>query len=1117
MKSAHQGAVKGLQVNNLQSSLIASGAMNAEVLLWDLNSMQSYPPTQNKSSRLEDITDVAWNNQVAHILAAASSNGYTVIWDLRQRKEVIQLCLPGGRKTVSSAVWNPDNATHILTATDDDQSPFIYSWDLRNSHAPSMTLSGHSKGVLSMSWCPKDAELLLSSGKDNVVLCWNPQTGEKISEVSRSSNWIFDTQWCPRNPDIFSAASFDGRIAISSFQALSSSVTNNVPPTSFSADPFGRPQAAAVVETGKAVKQIPKWLRRPIGASFGFGGRLVSFSENSPRCIAISTLASKDPLPSIQNALKLDAALRENVLGRFCSTKATHPINNLHETDHEAVFWNVIKALVEPEPQKKLLSLLGFDVTEFALEFKDLRLSNRQPSVEETIAPKETISPIDFGETADGDNIFDQIGSAKQEDNTTNLTPDFKRKSFSLYNPDASEVDRGITKAIVVGDFATAVDLCIKTDRLADALLVSLGGGPELIAKTQSIYVERSKNPYLRVVLAVLQKDLNDTISNASVENWEELLGLICSFATSADFTSLCSILASRLEQASRTNHSLLLPSAIAMMASGDAAGAAQIILHLESNKAPSSYSYSKYASWLEGLVEKLRGIERAASGASGTPCDLSSTVPEVATRFLEYSVLMANQGSLDISARYFVSKTDSELASVFGDRLASAVKGLNVSVPQVVSPFTPVNVVPEAQKIAQQPVSLQAPYQQSSYQQSSGFAPQSAFQSPAAPVNAHVSAFQPAQQPFPPSQPSYQAAQLQPAAPQTFQPTMPQAPQPFQAPSAPVNQFNTWNPPPAAPVTAPSMPINPAPNPFSQPPVQPTAQSQLWNTPLQQTSPTQLSAFPAAPIKPGSFDRSSSFSSSMMPPPSMMNAAPAPPPAASFGTSPMSPSSIAPSAPFIPAPHPVMTPPLAPTPSLEAIRKPVGGFNDAPMIPPKQPFAPAHTAPVPAPTFTPAAPMAPSAAPHLGGPPLNMINAATAPMPTPTMAPPPTSGPVSPRFSQAEPVDPSKIPANSQAIYQAFSTLISFCQQRALPQQRRILEDSIKRLQHLFHQLANQELSPHVHSEMLRMSQLIAQRHYDGVLELQVPLMTAHFTEVGQWILAVKRLIEVAKSCPPQ
>lgn len=136
----HQGAVKGLQVNPISPNLLASGSINAEVLLWDLSSLQSYPPTGTKSARLEDVTDLAWNCQVSHILATSSSNGYTVIWDLKSRKEVIQLCLPGGRKSVSAIAWNPDTPTHILTTTDDDQSPIIYSWDLRNSHAPSMVL-----------------------------------------------------------------------------------------------------------------------------------------------------------------------------------------------------------------------------------------------------------------------------------------------------------------------------------------------------------------------------------------------------------------------------------------------------------------------------------------------------------------------------------------------------------------------------------------------------------------------------------------------------------------------------------------------------------------------------------------------------------------------------------------------------------------------------------------------------------------------------------------------------------------------------------------------------------------------------------------------------------------
>lgn len=57
-------------------------------------------------------------------------------------------------------------------------------------------------------------------------------------------------------------------------------------------------------------------------------------------------------------------------------------------------------------------------------------------------------------------------------------------------------------------------------------------------------------------------------------------------------------------------------------------------------------------------------------------------------------------------------------------------------------------------------------------------------------------------------------------------------------------------------------------------------------------------------------------------------------------------------------------------------------------------------------------------------------------------------------------PVDPEKIPANLQPIFQTFTNLIMQCQERALPMQRRVVEDSARRMQTLFHQLVNQELS---------------------------------------------------------
>jgi protein transport protein SEC31 len=60
-------------------------------------------------------------------------------------------------------------------------------WSLRNALAPEAILSGHDKGVLSLSWCRQDPSLLLSSGKDNRTILWNPLTKELLGEVRRTA------------------------------------------------------------------------------------------------------------------------------------------------------------------------------------------------------------------------------------------------------------------------------------------------------------------------------------------------------------------------------------------------------------------------------------------------------------------------------------------------------------------------------------------------------------------------------------------------------------------------------------------------------------------------------------------------------------------------------------------------------------------------------------------------------------------------------------------------------------------------------------------------------------------------------------------------------------------
>ena len=93
-----------------------------------------------------EVSCVAWNSQVAHILATGATNGVCMIWDLKQKRPWCSLSDPH-RAPVSAIAWNPNEAQHIITASEDDQKPVIKLWDLRSSTStPLAELNGHTAG-----------------------------------------------------------------------------------------------------------------------------------------------------------------------------------------------------------------------------------------------------------------------------------------------------------------------------------------------------------------------------------------------------------------------------------------------------------------------------------------------------------------------------------------------------------------------------------------------------------------------------------------------------------------------------------------------------------------------------------------------------------------------------------------------------------------------------------------------------------------------------------------------------------------------------------------------------------------------------------------------------------
>ncbi|KAF8631103.1 hypothetical protein AX17_005148 [Amanita inopinata Kibby_2008] len=658
----HTGPVRGLDFNPIQTSLLASGGVSGEVYIWDLKDpSKPYTPTPGtRSTKLDEITSVAWNQQVPYVVAGASSTGYTVVWDLRGKREVVALAYGGGagtlagnigggpggslavggRRGMSDIAWHPDNATRVVTASEDDTSPIIMVWDLRNARAPEKILTGHEKGVLSLSWCKKDADLLLSCGKDNRALCWNPQTSEIIGELPSANNWAFQVGWCPRNPDLLATAFFDGTIGIHSLQSTNepSIAGRAAVPQANGDDIFDSANIARVSQSGTfSLKQPPKWLRCPASCSFGFGGKLVTVSnlasaqgKNQSSVVHIRKVTTEQQL--IERAAKLQNAVESDSLQTFAEGRTEAAASE---------GWKALLSLFKANSRDELVTLLGFSkedvaarvieavenlkatsfansidedgdltvgkVRETVVSFAEPERVEAEESDEGDVTPgsagtnktpsevsasaisdsASAVRPTDAESTTTAPSLFgDDLGpGTPQEDFFNTIVQNdggphsvvvphmnygvdssvaatigsgppsvtseiMKSNMFKIYPADESETDRLVTKALVLGDFESAVSLCLSSNRFADAILLAVRGGPELLQRTQKAYFERRTTalPYLRLFQSIVTNDLSDIVQNADLQEWKEIFVVLCTFAGQEEFSSLAEQLGRRLE-----------------------------------------------------------------------------------------------------------------------------------------------------------------------------------------------------------------------------------------------------------------------------------------------------------------------------------------------------------------------------------------------------------------------------------------------------------------------------------------------------------------------------------------------------------------------------------------
>lgn len=1128
-KNKHTGPVYALDFNTFQANLLASGSTDSEIFIWDLNSPNAPMTPGAKSQPHEDISCLAWNRQVQHILASTFP-ARCIVWDLRKNEPIIKVSDTTARVHCKAVAWHPEVATQLCLASEDDHAPVVQLWDLRFATSPLKTLEHHQKGVLAIAWCPQDPDLLLSCGKDNRILCWNPnsnvQGGEVVCEIPTGNQWHFDVAWCPRNPAVISSASFDGHVGIYSLlggqqQAQASpKLAESFPGADTLAQLPQQYQQQQQQQRGVTISLLkpPKWLRKPVGASFGFGGKLISFTKQQPQqqssggvpvaqLIYISQVVTEEAL--MTRSSELEAALSTGAFADFCQRK----VQDCQDDPNLRLAWSFLQANFEASPRAKMLSLLGYDpddvTNQLALACLELEDIDDQDFCNDvgSLSPNATNDDL----VEDSSSAFDGIAANQKENECSPFT----------IPTSSGDADSLLTKALLTGNIDAAVNLCWQEGRWADALILAQAGGLELMQKTQYRYFKQATSDSAKLISAVVHSNWVHVVENCEINCWKEALAAVLTYAKPEDFAVLCESLGSRLE-----NTSLVPYAMLCYICAGNLEKLARCWVQIQC-KAESPES-------LQELVEQVMVLRAAISQMGSQPQPIESGV--LSSLLSRYAALLAAQGSLNGSINYLIDTSEPSLA-ILRDRICQ-----HLGMPSPHFPFPRIEVLgqfsaPSAGGSVQQgrPLTMGGPRAGLPAPTGSRFASNTGVSHSrmASAVSSQTQAFYQGGQQVPPAGASvnqfgrrdsagyagYGISTSQHAEP-AFQPPVAPTPPP------PVDSVASMSHSKGARSRYPSVHdpcvYNEQQPGYGQSYYQPQVQIPYPSPPTQNYVPQSYSqSMPAYyPQDQGFGDQNSTYTlaNSVAPQYANVYGASAASSNASIQSCELPPSAAASSA--------------APSSSSSLPDKQSkSSWNDPPHVKqsakrPQGASVPTFdmAAPITAPLVGAPAPAMPEAAPPTfqGGyvpPPMPQFASQPLPsgaqaLPQQAVAPPSPPVPLAPPVPPAPPKEKGPIPKEHQILQEVFERLRVNCYDATLnPQTRRKLDDVARKLENLYDRLREDALAPATITYLHEIVRALQENNYDKALGLHSQLVAiSSFSETSSFMPALKTLLQISK-----
>lgn len=226
-----------------------------------------------------------------------------------------------------------------------------------------------------------------------------------------------------------------------------------------------------------------------------------------------------------------------------------------------------------------------------------------------------------------------------------------------------------ICEALLTGNIASAVELCMNAGRSTDAIILASLGGSDLLAKTQYRYLKNNDSFISNLISAMVMADWSGVISECTIDSWKE--ALVAALTHSKDQSNLlCERLGERMQMESGGDLSIVQDSILCYICAGNIERIVDAWCTI--NGHDSLDDSGKLQELIEIVILLNKGMER-----HGQNIPVYGRYAELLSK---YASLLAAQGSLEMALTYVGTSCDDAHIVDLRERLYYALGHKNQS-----------------------------------------------------------------------------------------------------------------------------------------------------------------------------------------------------------------------------------------------------------------------------------------------------------------------------------------------------------------------------------------------------------------------------------------------------